>query len=407
MKVFVSYSRVDGAAASCIEADVRAMDHMVWYDREIAGGHAWWREILGQIRACEVFVFVMTKRSLESQACRSELAYAQALQRTILPVLSDDEVRVNLLPPELAAVNYVDYRSQDKQAALALAKALMMAPPARALPELLPAEPPTPMSYLGTLCARLDSPAEMALSEQRDMLFEIRKRIKDAGAREDAMDLLRSFRRRDELLASVAQEIDLLLAAGPTEIPTQKAAGPVASPQPPGDRRVSSPPPVEIALLPSAIAMNSGDPTDELHQVVRQVLASGARWDIKVGDDSLAISLEGESLVLEACLHHWTESTSKALVAAGWIPPADHMKAVVAGAFSLLGVATSGLSLGLLLHKGTRRYLTKTVLVRRLPRSDSAQAAEALQSALRLLSPQPTRLIAAQTAAAGETAATA
>ena len=66
--------------------DVRQMGHAVWYDREVAGGQSWWNAILGQIRDCDLFIFILTPRSLDSQACRNEYTYASALHKRVLPV---------------------------------------------------------------------------------------------------------------------------------------------------------------------------------------------------------------------------------------------------------------------------------------------------------------------------------
>ncbi|HVO92687.1 MAG TPA: toll/interleukin-1 receptor domain-containing protein, partial [Terriglobales bacterium] len=156
MKVFLSYSRADAAVAATIGEDVRQMGHAVWYDREVTGGQSWWNAILGQIRDCDLFIFVLTPHSLDSQACRCEYSYASALRKRILPVLCQDGVKINLLPPELSVIQFVDYRGQDKQAAFALVKSLQDVPQAVPLPNPLPAEPPVPLSYLGDLRAQIE-----------------------------------------------------------------------------------------------------------------------------------------------------------------------------------------------------------------------------------------------------------
>ncbi|MDP7357772.1 MAG: hypothetical protein QF828_05025, partial [Pseudomonadales bacterium] len=57
----------------------------------------------------------------------------------------------------------------------------------------------------------------MALAEQRDLLFEVKRRLKDPESHDDAMDLLRMLRDREELLASVAEEIDTIVDRSPQE----------------------------------------------------------------------------------------------------------------------------------------------------------------------------------------------
>ena len=56
-----------------------------------------------------MFIFALSKASLDSKPCQAELRYAQALQRPILPVQIGpvDSVRVN----PLAAVQAIDFQS--------------------------------------------------------------------------------------------------------------------------------------------------------------------------------------------------------------------------------------------------------------------------------------------------------
>src|SRR5271167_2009494 len=203
--------------AASVAEDIRQLGHAAWYDREVTGGQAWWRAILGQIQECDLFVVVLTSHSLESQACRAEFNYASRLQKTILPVLCDDSIKVNLLPPELSRIQFVDYRAQDKRAAFALANALLRVPEPVALPDPLPAEPPVPISYLGDLRAQIEADQEVDLGGQCGLLFEVKKRLKDPESGEDAVELLRLLRNRPDLFASVADEIDAILDRKPLE----------------------------------------------------------------------------------------------------------------------------------------------------------------------------------------------
>lgn len=121
-----------------------------------------------------------------------------------------DGVKVNLLPPELSKIQFVDYRGQDKQAAFALVKALQDEPQAIPLPVPLPAEPAVPVSYLGDLREQIEVPQNLTLTEQRDIFFRITPRLKDPESSDDARELLRLFRGREDLLATIAEDIDEL-----------------------------------------------------------------------------------------------------------------------------------------------------------------------------------------------------
>lgn len=84
--LFVSYTRVDRDGIGTLLADVRTLGHGVWLDEELSGGQVWWNEILGKIRDCEAFLFMVSPSSVESEACLLELQYATALDRIIIPV---------------------------------------------------------------------------------------------------------------------------------------------------------------------------------------------------------------------------------------------------------------------------------------------------------------------------------
>jgi hypothetical protein len=69
MKVFLSYNRADAAAAASIATDLEGLGHDIWYDTEISGGQSWWDTILAQIRESDLFILLMTTKSLNSEAC--------------------------------------------------------------------------------------------------------------------------------------------------------------------------------------------------------------------------------------------------------------------------------------------------------------------------------------------------
>jgi hypothetical protein len=70
-----------------------------------------------------------------------EYAYATGLGKTVLPVMVAGDFSVDDVFAELAAVQFVDYRTPNEQAALALAKALQSLPKSAPLPTPLP-DPP-------------------------------------------------------------------------------------------------------------------------------------------------------------------------------------------------------------------------------------------------------------------------
>ena len=379
MKVFLSYSRNDAAVAAAVAEDVRQMGHAVWYDREVAGGQSWWNAILGQIRDCDLFIFILTPRSLDSQACRNEYTYASALHKRVLPVLCQDGVKVNLLPPELSMIQFVDYRGQDKQAAFALVKALQDVPQATALPVPLPPEPPVPVSYLGDLRAQIEVPQNLTLAEQRDLLFRIKPRLKDPESCDDAHELLRLLRAREDLLASVAEEIDELAKR------TSSTPKPIQSEKPKPTRTEPAP-----ASVPTTINFNRD--TKDLENLIASLVTTSQGWTLQAGADSVSIYLENGGIMLATGFKRWTDKEAKRFKAMGWESDGKMMRGAAAGALGVFGAATYGLGFGLLLHKGTREFVTGNLLFKRFLLSAERDVAPNVVEAFRILDPAITTI---------------
>ena len=115
--IFISYNRESEAIAKIVASDVEALGQSVWFDQNLSGGQAWWEQILGEIRDCDVLIFLLAPESLDSVACKLEYTYAADLGKPILPILVSEGVSTNLLPPALSKVQFVDFRQQDRSAA--------------------------------------------------------------------------------------------------------------------------------------------------------------------------------------------------------------------------------------------------------------------------------------------------
>jgi TIR domain len=228
-KIFISYNRQSETVARGLAADVEALGHTVWIDQELSGGQVWWEQILSTIRACDVLIFVLDTSSLNSTACKRELGYAADLGKSILPVLATDGISTNLLPSALSQIQFVDYRKKDRDAVLRLARAFTMLPPPKPLPDALPTPPEAPLSYLGTLTERIDKSSTLTYEEQSALIVDLRRSVRDPETQNDALTLLKKLRRRRDLLAPVADEIDEILRR-PTE--TAPAHHAVSEPTP-------------------------------------------------------------------------------------------------------------------------------------------------------------------------------
>jgi len=210
--IFVSYGRENHAVVRSLTQDLAEFGHKIWFDQDLTGGRAWWDHILSRIRECDVFVVALSPESLDSEACTRECSYAFRLGKTLLPVLIAD-VRTELLPPILAEIQYVDYRRQDKGAAISLMRAFGALPPGRPMPDPLPEPPAAPVSYLGGLREQITVSRALSFEEQTALLLRLKQGLQDAKKSEDARSLLVTFRAREDLFARVADEIDQLLSA--------------------------------------------------------------------------------------------------------------------------------------------------------------------------------------------------
>lgn len=110
MRIFVSYSRVDKPFTERFVTRLRRMyrSDEVWYDDELLGGDVWWEEILDQIAACDIFIYLLSNESVNSPYCQAEFAEARRLQKRIITVQVRDRTK---MVGELNDIQYVDMKA--------------------------------------------------------------------------------------------------------------------------------------------------------------------------------------------------------------------------------------------------------------------------------------------------------
>ncbi|MDO9311191.1 MAG: toll/interleukin-1 receptor domain-containing protein, partial [Nitrosomonas sp.] len=209
--VFISYSRDNLEKVKTLVHDLGILGHEPWFDQELAGGQSWWDHITSKILESELFVYVLSLESLDSHACKSEFMYAKQLGKNILPVLVDQRVDIKLLPPGLAKIHFVDYRTEDKAALGALARAIATLPIASAMPDPLPEPPPVPVSYLSDLIEQINTMNQLSFKDQTGIFLNLKRGLSDPKDKERIVALLKKLRSRKDLFAAVAEEIDALL----------------------------------------------------------------------------------------------------------------------------------------------------------------------------------------------------
>jgi hypothetical protein len=319
--VFVSYSRQSKEVATTLASDIEALGHTVWLDQELSGGQVWWDQILATVRRCDVFVFVLDPVSLNSTACKREYGYAADLGKPILPVLVSDGISINLLPPALSQIQFIDYRRPDRDSALRLARAFTVIPPFKPLPDPLPPPPEVPVSYLGGLAEQVETTATLSYQQQSTLVVDLRRGLRDSQTTHDTRTLLKRLRKRHDLFATIADEIDELLG-----IPRQPPAVP---PRP----SVPEPPP----------KVETPQHTDTRPRLSRPPLMTYVRWRRALVGAVVGAVLGGITA------YRSIESSGHALQAIGFTGTAG----AIIGAFSGMHrrvsiIALAGFTLGLM-----------------------------------------------------------
>ncbi len=232
MGVFMSYSSRDKETVTRLTQDLQDADEHVWLDQRLAGGDAWWRAILEQIRGCDVFVFALSQNSIQSKPWQAELRYAQDLKLPILPVQVGPVDSMQLNP--LATVQTVDYRTSTSTAAMRLLSALNRARTQRQpLPSELPPEPSVPFEYLIRLYTTIANPDYLSPPDQATLVAQLQFGLREDGdhdaARNDIVMLLSKLRGREDVTYRTRTDVDAILASVEAEAHLDEGVS-----QPPG-----------------------------------------------------------------------------------------------------------------------------------------------------------------------------
>lgn len=219
LQIFICYSRQYQDIVKILAKDIETLEHNVWFDHELIGGQSWWDQILERIRKCDIFIFAIAPEALDSSACKLELKYASDLCKTILPIIVVDGVSINLLPPNLSAIQHVDYQRQDKQAYKSLDKAINALPVSKSIPDPLPKPPDAPISYLSKLKDKIETTRTLSFEEQSALLLKLEESLRESNDIDDVRNLLKRLEKREDLLVSVAKKIDVLLISKKEALP--------------------------------------------------------------------------------------------------------------------------------------------------------------------------------------------
>jgi DNA-binding beta-propeller fold protein YncE len=238
--LFISYSSRDKDAVKNLTQELQDADEQVWMDQRLAGGDAWWRAILEQIRGCDVFIFALSQNSIQSKPCQAELHYAQALGLPILPVQVGSVDSMQLNP--LATVQTIDYRTRTPSTAMRLISALNRTRAQRQpLPSPLPDEPEVPFEYLIRLYTTVAGPDQLSPRDQAALVAQLQVGLREDGdhdaARNDIVTLLTKLRDREDVTYRTRNDVEAILASIDSQSTTPsssvaKPALPTSAPEP-------------------------------------------------------------------------------------------------------------------------------------------------------------------------------
>ena len=243
--IFISYARKDRAQVGALSETLRLLGNQVWLDESLTGGAKWWAEILKQIEQCDIFLYVLSRSSLKSEACTAEKAYALDLRKPLLPVMVEP-VGAASLPADLAQLHIVNYTHSGQQGVIRLVNAVNGMPEAVALPSPLPQKPPVPVSYLSQLGRQARD--ARTVDEQilvTSKLGAVAESDEDPEKRAEALAIIDDMARRHDLMAEAEHQIRIVkerLHAFPAR---------PQPPQPPEAQQLESPEPELVEPQPA------------------------------------------------------------------------------------------------------------------------------------------------------------
>lgn len=248
-KLFLSYASAHRPKVAELASDIVSLGHVAWYDQELTGGQEWWDHILRQIRACDLFVLVITAETLESEACRRELDYATQLGKSLLPVRLDQPFDLDHVPRVVSRRQIVNYGRGEKSGVLELNKALQTVATSGPLPDPLPSPPTVPISYVAEIIEEIRRKDRLEHDEQIAIVFRLRDHLRQSGDYAGVRKAFETMLQRRELYANVRDEIQQILRAAPAGI---------APAPPPASRPKSAPAPDTAGTGPAPTSLGCG-----------------------------------------------------------------------------------------------------------------------------------------------------
>ena len=206
VSTFVSYARADAAFVEDLHDNLEVSGLKVVFDQEQPAGVAWWNQILAYIREANVVIFVISRSSVVSRACHSELEYARAMNRDVVPIQLD-ATSLDEIPTRVRELQIQDFQAPTPADWLGLASRIRQLDNRRPVPSPEPPAPPAPVADLAHAERKLLQD-ELNQIEQRELQAELESVAENVEDRSRAVGLMRQLRERGDVLAAIADQID-------------------------------------------------------------------------------------------------------------------------------------------------------------------------------------------------------
>ena len=155
----------------------------------------------------------MSRDSVQSLTCLSELQYAAALGKPIIPVRVDSSLDASLVPSPLAQLSWLSYGLGGAEVDAQLVRAIRETRRST-LPDPLPPAPEVPLSFLNDVREVLLSPS-LSIDQQSAVLHQLEPGLSQTDTQGGARELLRRLSSRPDVAESIHRRIEDLL--GPDE----------------------------------------------------------------------------------------------------------------------------------------------------------------------------------------------
>ena len=111
-KIFVSYSRADGAFADSIAEILQLHGFEILIDRsDIHAFEEWWKRIEMLISQADAVIFLISPDAVASKVCNQEVEYAASLNKRFAPVVYR-HVDTKEMPQALAQLNFIFFEDE-------------------------------------------------------------------------------------------------------------------------------------------------------------------------------------------------------------------------------------------------------------------------------------------------------